>query len=338
MESTESMRAITIARPGGPEVLALTEMARPALRPNEVLIRVAAAGVNYPDLLQRAGRYDPPPGASPLLGLEVSGVVVACGAAATGPAVGENVVALTNGGGYAEYVAVPAGQVLPLPAGPSLVAGAALPETFFTIAQTLVMRAGIEPGMSVLVHGAAGGLGGAAVQITKALGAHAIAVVSNPEKAEYARSLGAAATIDHTREDFVARTFEVTEGRGADRILALSGGDMLARNCAAAARFGVIAQLATLGEANAQAPLGVMLEKMLTLFAMRLRPQTEATKATIAETLRQLVWPAFADRTISGPRVETLPLAEAGAAHRTLAERGHFGKLVLVTDFGATTG
>ena len=320
------MLAIHIPVPGGPEALIPFETPTPEPKPGEVLIRVAAAGINAPDLGQRRGTYDPPPGASPLPGLEVSGEIVGTG---------EQVVALCNGGGYAEYVAVPAGQVLPLPQGWGLVAGAALPETFFTVQQTLVMRAGLEAGMQVLIHGAAGGIGGAAIQICRLDGANPIAVVSSAEKAAYVRELGATDVIDHSTEDFVARTKEITGGHGADRILDMVGGDYLPRNIDAAARGGHIVQVASLDTQKSQIAAGLMVAKWLTLSGSTLRPQSSAAKAAIADSLRQNVWPALADGRIRPPRIRALPLAEAARGHRAMETRENYGKIVLVTDFGA---
>jgi putative PIG3 family NAD(P)H quinone oxidoreductase len=320
------MLAIHIPVPGGPEALIPFETPTPEPKPGEVLIRVAAAGINAPDLGQRRGTYDPPPGASPLPGLEVSGEIVGTG---------ERVVALCNGGGYAEYVAVPAGQVLPLPQGWGLVAGAALPETFFTVQQTLVMRAGLEAGMQVLIHGAAGGIGGAAIQICRLDGANPIAVVSSAEKAAYVRVLGATDVIDHSTEDFVARTKEITGGHGADRILDMVGGDYLPRNIDAAARGGHIVQVASLDTQKSQIAAGLMVAKWLTLSGSTLRPQSSAAKAAIADSLRQNVWPALADGRIRPPRIRALPLAEAARGHRAMETRENYGKIVLVTDFGA---
>lgn len=320
------MLAIHIPVPGGPEALIPFETPTPEPKPGEVLIRVAAAGINAPDLGQRRGTYDPPPGASPLPGLEVSGEIVGTG---------EQVVALCNGGGYAEYVAVPAGQVLPLPQGWGLVAGAALPETFFTVQQTLVMRAGLEAGMQVLIHGAAGGIGGAAIQICRLYGANPIAVVSSAEKAAYVRVLGATDVIDHSTEDFVARTKEITGGHGADRILDMVGGDYLPRNIDAAARGGHIVQVASLDTQKSQIAAGLMVAKWLTLSGSTLRPQSSAAKAAIADSLRQNVWPALADGRIRPPRIRALPLAEAARGHRAMETRENYGKIVLVTDFGA---
>lgn len=320
------MLAIHISTPGGPEVLTPTETAKPEPRPGEVLIRVAAAGINAPDLGQRRGTYDPPPGASPLPGLEVSGEIVGTG---------EKVVALCNGGGYAEYVAVPAGQVLPLPTGWNLVAAAALPETFFTVQQTLVMRAGLEAGMQVLIHGAAGGIGGAAIQICRLYGANPIAVVSSLAKADYVRALGASDVIDHSTEDFVVRVKEITNGRGADRILDMVGGDYLPRNIAASARGGHIIQVASLDARKSEISAGALVMKWLTISGSTLRPQNDAAKAAIAENLRQNVWPALADGRIMPPRIRALPLAEAARGHAAMEQRENYGKIVLVTPFGA---
>lgn len=331
MTLPDFMSVIEIVSPGGPEMLRLATLPVPEPRPAEVLIRVAAAGVNGPDLAQRRGDYPPPPGHSPLLGLEVSGEI----AVAAGEwNLGDKVVALTNGGGYAEYVAVPASQVLPLPVNWALADAAALPECWFTITQTLVMRAGLVPGMSVLVTGAAGGLGGAAIQIAKILGADPIAVVSSAEKAAYVLKLGARAVIRHDLEDVVARTLELTGGKGADRILDMVGGETTRRNIDAAARFGHIVLVASLGDRNGTLPLNKIVAKQLTLSGSTLRHQPPETKAAIAAHLRQHLWPALADPALPRPKIAAFPLAETAAAHRAMEERSHLGKVVLVTDFG----
>ena len=321
------MSAILVDTPGGPDALRLGTIPTPAPQPGEVLIRVAAAGINAPDLAQRRGDYPPPPGASPLLGLEASGEIVV-------PAgewkIGDQVVALCNGGGYAEYVAVPAGQVLPAPPNWSLTDAAALPECWFTITQTLVMRAGLAPGMTVLIYGAAGGIGGAAIQINKLLGADPIAVVSSAEKADYALALGARAAIRHDTEDVVARVRELTNDRGAERIVDLIGGATTSRNIDAAARFGHIVLISTLGDRNADLPLNKIVGRQLTISGSTLRPQTPETKAAIADRLRRDLWPALADPALPHPRIRTFPLAEAAAAHRAMEDRAHFGKIVLV--------
>lgn len=329
------MQAIAIAAPGGPEVLRLVSAPLPAPGPGEVLIRVAAAGLNAPDIAQRRGTYPPPPGASPLPGLEVSGMVAAIGPEVAGWTEGDLVVALTNGGGYADYVAVPAGQVLPLPSGWSMRAGAALPETFFTVEQTLVMRSGLAAGMTVLVHGAAGGIGGAAIQIARHLGARPIAVVSDAAKAAYAQSLGAVAAIRRDTEDFVERTLELTGGRGADRIVDIVGGDGLERNLVAAARSGHIVLVSTLAGAQATINAGRLLAKQLTLSGSTLRPQSSETKAAIARHLLAGVWPGLADGRIVPPRLRAFRLADAASAHAAFEAPTHYGKIVLVTEWGA---
>jgi NADPH2:quinone reductase len=329
------MNAIVIARPGGPEELELQRYPLPACRDGEVLIRIAAAGVNGPDLAQRRGHYDPPPDASPLLGLEVAGEIAALGHGVSGWQVGDQVMALANGGGYAEYVAVPAGQILPVPDNWTLREAAALPETWFTVTQTLVMRAGLEPGMTVLVHGAAGGIGGAAIQIATILGASAIAVVSSPAKADYARRLGAIATIDYTSEDIVARALALTGGTGVDRVLDIIGGPMAERNIAASARGGHIVQVSTLDGASASISLRAIMAKQLTLSGSTLRPQTPATKAAIADRIRADLLPALSRPGFVKPAVTSFPLEAAAQAHRAMEARSHVGKIVLETAFGA---
>lgn len=322
------MSAITAAAPGGPEVLRLARLPVPVPRPDEVLIRVVAAGINAPDLAQRAGTYPPPPGASPLLGLEVSGEIVV---AAGHWNVGDMVTALCNGGGYAEYAAVPAGQVLPAPRGWDVADAAALPETWITVTQSLVMRAGLAAGMSVLVTGAAGGIGGAAIQISKLLGATPIALVSSAEKAAYVLGLGAHAAIRHDSEDVAARVRELTGGKGVDRIVDMIGGATTRRNVELLARFGHLVQVSTLGERNADIPLNRLVANQLTLSGSTLRPQTAETKAAIAAHLRQHFWPALADPALPRPKIRRFALAEAADAHRAMAERGHYGKIVLLT-------
>lgn len=336
MSIPETMTAISITEFGGPEVLKPVRLAVPQPGPGEVLIRIAAAGLNAPDLGQRRGTYNPPADASPLPGLEVGGEIVALGRGVRGWSLGDEVAALTHGGGYAEYVAVAAGQLLPVPAGWSMASAAALPETFFTVEQTLVMRAGLAPGMHVLVHGAAGGIGGAAIQIARLHGAVPIAVVSSPDKAAYARSLGAANTIDRASEDFVARTLSITGGKGADRIVDIVGGDTLDRNIRASARFGHIVIVSTLAGPRAEINASHILMKQLTLSGSTLRPQTREVKAAIAASLFRTTWPALADGRIVHPRIRALPLDEAARGHRELEKPEHYGKLILLTPWGET--
>ncbi len=329
------MRAIAIAAPGGPEALVPCQQPLPELGAGDVLIRVAAAGVNGPDLAQRRGHYDPPPGASPLPGLEVSGEIAALGAGVTGLKAGDRVMALTNGGGYAEYVAVPAGQVLPIPRNWDFAEAAALPETWFTITQTLVLRAGLERGMLVLVHGGAGGIGGAAIQICAIAGARAIAVVSDRAKADYCLSLGALAVIDRSSEDIAERVAALTEGHGVDRVVDIVGGAMTATNIAVSAPGGHIVQISTLEGSNAAVPLRQMMVKGLTLSGSTLRPQSPATKAAIAAHIAAHFIPAMEAPGWVKPKVTGFGLDEAGAAHALMESRSHRGKIVLLTRFGA---
>jgi putative PIG3 family NAD(P)H quinone oxidoreductase len=328
MTDSPDMLAIIATAHGGPNVLEPRRVPRPIPRPGEVLIRVAAAGVNAPDLAQRRGDYPPPPDASPLLGLEVAGEVVE---AAGDWRVGDRVVALCNGGGYAEYVAVPAGQVLPIPPGWSDAEAAALPECWFTITQTLVMRAGLEADMNVLITGAAGGIGGAAIQISRILGANPIALVSSPEKAAYAIGLGASAAILHTSEDVLARIRDLTDGHGVDRVVDMIGGDATRLNVEALARFGHLVLISTLADRNAALPLNRMVGNQLTVSGSTLRPQSAATKAAIAAHLLQHIWPALADDAQPRPKCTLFALEDAAAAHRAMEQRTHYGKIVLRT-------
>jgi NADPH2:quinone reductase len=334
METPARMTAVAISKPGGPAVLQPVTLQVPMPAPGEVLIRVAAAGVNMPDVAQRRGAYDPPPGASPLPGLEVSGIIAEHGEGVTTFAPGDEVVALTNGGGYAEYVAVPAGQVLPLPRGLSLVAASALPETFFTVTQGLLMRAGLASGMDLLVTGAAGGIGGAAIMIGRALGARPIGVVSSEDKVWYPKSLGADDVIVRTREDLAARTKELTGGKGADRILDVLGGDVLARAIDAAARGAHVVCVGSLAAEATPIASGKIIGKWLTISGSTLRPQPPDVKAAIAARLKADVWPALEDGRIGRPRIRAVPLELAANAHIEMEKRGNYGKLILLTAFG----
>ncbi len=334
MTLPQDMLAIAIDNPGGPETLVPHRLPLPLVGADEVLIRVAAAGINGPDLAQRRGLYNPPPGASPLPGLEVAGEIAAIGADVGGFTLGNGVMALTNGGGYAEYVAVPAGQVLPIPQGWSPIEAAALPETWFTVTQTLVMRAGLEPGMVVLVHGGSGGIGGAAIQICSIIGAKAIAVVSDNAKADYCRALGAEAAIDRSQEDIVERVKAITHGHGADRVVDIIGGEMARINVEASARGGHIVQISTLGGGNADVPLRLIMAKDLTLSGSTLRPQSAVTKAAIAAHIKAHFLSTLAAPGWIKPAIKTFALEDAAAAHALMESRTHRGKLILVTPFG----
>lgn len=329
-------KAIIIAAHGDPENLKLEDIDVPAPAPGEITIRVAAAGINRPDILQRKGLYEPVAAMAMRPGLEVSGIVHATESSEGRWQPGDRVVALCNGGGYAEYVNVPTGQVLPLPEGWRWQDAAALPETFFTIQQTLVDRAGISSGMTVLIHGASGGLGATAIQIAKLHGATVIASISSPEKAQYALSLGANHLVAYTHEDFVERTLAVTDGLGADRIIDIVGGPYLWRNIRAAAQNGIILQLGLLGGPQAEINMAPLLSKKLSIFGSILGGQPSTVKTEIARHLEEQVWPALSDGRIDPQRIETFALADAAEAHAAMDQSNHYGKIVLVTDFGAS--
>ena len=329
MTIQDQMQAIEISEPGGPEVLNPISVPTPLPAPGEVLIAVAAAGVNGPDISQRQGAYPPPADSSPLPGLEVSGVVAALGEGETRFALGDEVVALCNGGGYAAYVAVPAGQVLPKPENWSHIEAATLPETFFTLQQTLVERAGLASGQTVLIHGGSGGIGASAIQLCRLFGATAIATTSSAQKASYAQSMGAAHTIDYTSEDFIERTKTLTEGRGADIVIDIIGGAYANRNLKACAYGGHVIQLAIRGGAKAEVNLGLVLMNALTLSGSTLRPQPAATKARFAQGLETRIWPAIQAGKIVPPRITSFPLKNAADAHRAMEAPDHYGKIVL---------
>ncbi len=328
------MTCVTISAFGGPEMLKPVNLDRPEPGEGEVLIRVAAAGLNRPDLLQRRGLYVPNKDNALRPGLEVSGTIEVLGPGATRFAPGDRVVALANGGGYAEYVVVPEGQVLPCPTGWRLVDAAALPEVFFTIEQTLVLRAGIEPGMRVLVHGASGGLGTAAIQVARHFGATTIATISSEEKAKYVLGRGANHLIAYPHEDFATRVKELTGGHGADRIIDIVGGEYLRRNMEAAAQNATIIQLAFLDGAKSEIVLPQLLGKGLTLFGSLLGPQSGRVKAEIAAAVERDLWPALASGEIGPPRISYFALNEAAAAHAAMEAEDHYGKIVLVTPYG----
>jgi putative PIG3 family NAD(P)H quinone oxidoreductase len=327
----ETMTCIEIAEPGGPEVL------RPATRPvpppaaGEVLVRVAAAGVNRPDVLQRKGGYAPPPGASDIPGLELAGTVVALGPEVDGVAVGDRVCALVAGGGYAEYCPVPAPLALPLPKGFDMVMAAGVPETFFTVWTNVFERGRLAAGETILVHGGSSGIGTTAIQLARAFGATVLATVGNAEKAAACARLGAARVINYREQDFVAAAKQATDGRGVDLILDMVGGDYIARNLAALAVEGRLVQIAFLRGSKVTLDLMPMMLKRLTLTGSTLRPRTVAQKAEIAAALRAKVWPLFEAGTVKPVIHATLPLAEAARAHAMMEESRHIGKIVLVT-------
>jgi NADPH2:quinone reductase len=325
----ETMAVVEIATPGPPEVLKLGRRPVPRPGPGAILIKVAGAGVNYPDLLQRQGRYPPPPGASDIPGLEVAGEVVAVGEGIAGVCVGERVCALVAGGGYAEYCVAPAPQCLPVPKGMDDIAAAAIPEAFFTVWANVFERGCLKSGETLLVHGGSGGIGTTAIQLGRAFGARVFATAGSPEKCAVCESLGAEKAIDHRREDFVAVVRERTGGRGADVILDILGGEDTARNIECLALDGRLVQIAFLKGPKAGVNLTPIIQRRLTLTGSTLRPRTVEEKGAIAWALRGSVWPML-DRGTVRPLVhKTFPLAQAAEAHRLMEARQHVGKIVL---------
>ena len=329
MSLPAEMTVIEIAAPGGPEQLRLAQ--RPVPRPGdgEVLIKVAAAGVNRPDVMQRQGRYPPPAGASDLPGLEVAGEVVALGPKVSGLRLGDRVTALLAGGGYAGFAVAAAPLCLPIPTGLSLVEAAALPETFFTVWTNLFERAACKAGDTVLIHGGTSGIGTTAIQLAAAWGARVFATAGSPDKARACERFGAIRGIDYRTEDFAEVIRRETGGRGVDVILDIVGGSYLARNMDAAAVDGRIVVIALIGGARVEINLGVLLTKRLTLSGSTLRARTIEQKAQVAAGVREHVWPLLASGRVRPIVHETFPLAEAGAAHRLMESSNHIGKIVL---------
>jgi putative PIG3 family NAD(P)H quinone oxidoreductase len=323
------MPVIEIASPGGPEQL------RPATRPvpqpgdGEVLIRVAAAGVNRPDVMQRQGLYAPPPGTTDVPGLEAAGEVVAVGTGVHGLGPGDRVTALLAGGGYAAYAVTAASLCLPVPGNLSMIEAAALPETVFTVWSNVFERGGCKAGDVLLVHGGTSGIGTIAIQLGKALGARVFATAGGPEKARACESFGAERGIDYRSEDFVDVIRAATGGAGADVILDMVCGDYVARDMAAAAMFGRIICIAALRGVRAQIDVFVMMQKRLTLTGSTLRSRPLEQKAAIAAAVRQHVWPLLAAGRVRPVIHATFPLAEAAAAHRLMETSAHIGKIML---------
>ena len=323
------MTVVEITESGGPEVL------KPATRPltppraGEVLIKVAAAGVNRPDMIQRQGLYPPPPGASDIPGLEIAGAVVALGDGVDGWSTGDAACALVSGGGYAEYCAAPAAQCLPPPEGLSLIEAAALPETLFTVWSNVFDRAGLKQGESFLVHGGSSGIGTTAIQLAKAFGARVFATAGSDEKCAACLSLGADRAINYNDEDFVQAVKDETGGKGADVILDMVGGDYVARNIAALAADGRMVSIAFLKGAKVEVNLMPVMLKRLTLTGSTLRPRSVGFKAAIAQRLRQKVWPLIETGRIKPVIHATFPLARAADAHRLMESSAHIGKIVL---------
>ena len=332
----ETMMAIDPAEPGGPEVLVPVERPVPVPGPGEVLIRVAAAGVNRPDVLQRKGGYPPPPGAPSIPGLEVSGEVVALGGDIPGEVatvqLGQPVCALLGGGGYAQYAVAPAGQCLPVPAAVSMVEAAAIPETLFTVWTNLFERAYASAGDTVLVHGGTSGIGTMAIALGRIFGLTVIVTAGSAEKCAAALALGAAHAIDYRTSDFVAEVGRITEGRGVAAVLDMVGGDYLPRNLKCLGEDGRHVSIAVQRGATAEIPIFDIMRRRLTLTGSTLRPRDAAFKALVADELTRTVWPHVEAGRLKPVIDRTFPLAEAAAAHRRLEAGDHVGKIVLTMD------
>lgn len=326
------MKAIAITRPGAPEVLQTVERERPVAGAGECLIRVLAAGINRPDVLQRKGVYPPPPGASDLPGLEVAGEIVEGDAAALSAAgfkLGDEVCALVAGGGYAEYCVANLGHCLPVPAGWSLTEAASLPETCFTVWANVFERARLQPGETLLVHGGASGIGVTAIQLAKAHGASVLVTVGSEAKAAACRELGADHVINHREQDFVAQAKAATGGRGVDVILDMVAGEYVARDIQALADDGRIAIIAVQGGTDARFDAGHLLRRRLSITGSTLRPRSAAFKAGIAQALRQQAWP-WLEKGLVRPVLHAVFKAEdAAQAHAVMESNQHIGKIVL---------
>ena len=325
----ERMLAVEIRGPGPPQVLRAAQRSVPVPASGEVLIRIAAAGVNRADVLQRRGLYPPPPGASDIPGLEAAGEIVRLGPGVRAIAEGDKVCALLTGGGYAQYVAVPAVQCLPAPERLTLDEAAALPEAFFTVWLNVFERARLREGETLLVHGGASGVGTTAILLARAFGARVLVTAGTAAKCAACRALGADEAINSRETDFVEATRGATGGKGADVILDMVGGDYIARDLAAAAMEGRIAVIATQGGARSQLDLGLLLGKRLTVTGSTLRPQSVDSKGRLAAALREKVWPLFDSRGLKPAVYARFPLADAAGAHELMESDQHVGKIVL---------
>jgi putative PIG3 family NAD(P)H quinone oxidoreductase len=325
------MRAVIATEPGGPEVLTVTELDDPTPAAGEVVIDMAATAVNRADTLQRQGFYPPPPGASEVIGLECSGVVSAVGPDVERWQVGDRVCALLAGGGYAEKVAVPAGQVMPVPDGVDLVTAGALPEVACTVWSNVFMVAGLQPDETLLVHGGAGGIGTMAIQLAHALGARVVATAGSTEKLDVCRSLGADVTINYRDQDFVEEVRAATDGRGADVILDNMGAAYLGRNVDALATEGRLVIIGMQGGTKGELDIATLLRKRGAVVATTLRARPVEEKTAICAAVVEHVWPLVADGSVKPIVHATLPLEKAGEAHQLMEDSGHVGKIVLTS-------
>ncbi|MBV1865891.1 MAG: NAD(P)H-quinone oxidoreductase [Rhodobacteraceae bacterium] len=323
------MQAIEISTPGGPEVLKPVERPVPTPSHGQILIKVAAAGVNRPDALQRAGKYAPPPEASDLPGLECSGTVVAIGTGVTRWAIGDDVCALLPGGGYAEYVVTNQDHALRIPEGMDMVQAAALCETYFTVYSNVFMRGGLQAGETFLVHGGSSGIGTTAIQLAKAAGARVFATAGNAEKCAVCEELGAERAINYRDEDFAKVIKELTKGKGVDLILDMVGGSYIPRNIKSLALEGRLVQIAFLEAPVAELNFAFIMMKRLTMTGSTLRPQSDLAKAQIADALRTEIWPMLDGGTVKPVMDSTYPMARAADAHARMEGSTHIGKIVL---------
>jgi len=323
------MRYINISEYGGPEVMEIKEGEVPDPGKGEVLIKVHVAGVNRPDVMQRLGLYLPPPGASPILGLEVAGEVVATSNDVSAWSVSDRVCALTNGGGYAEYVAVPAGQCLPVPAGLPVEEAAALPETFFTVWANVFDRARLKPGEKFLVHGGSSGIGTTAIQMAKSLGSRVFTTAGSAEKCAACQRLGADVAVNYHEHDYVKVLKEATDGQGVDVILDIVGGDYVARNLELAAKDGRIVSLSFIKRSRVEIDMMQILLKRLIITGSTLRPLSSEAKAGIAEKLRAKIWPLIESREIKPLIAARFPLEDVVESHKLMESSKHIGKIIL---------
>ena len=325
------MRAITIPEPGEADALVLADVPAPTAGPGQVLVDVVAAGVNRADVMQRMGFYPPPPGASELPGLEVSGRIAALGEGVDGWAVGDEVCALLDGGGYAEQAVAPVGQLLPVPSGVSLEDAAGLPEVAATVWSNVFLTANIQPGQYLLVHGGSSGIGTMAIQLAKAVGAHVAVTAGSAAKLDFCRELGAEILVNYREEDFVEKVRSASAGHGADVILDNMGAKYLARNVDLLATNGRLVTIGLMGGRTAELDLGVLLGKRGAVIATSLRARPLAEKAAIVAAVREHVWPLIEAGQVRPVIHARHPLADAPAAHREMEASGHIGKILLTT-------
>lgn len=323
------MKHISYSPAGTPESMQVAESPQPIPAADEILIEVHFAGVNRPDLAQRSGSYPPPPGASPILGLEVSGRVAALGADVSEWQVGDSVTALVPGGGYAEYCVTPAAQALPIPRGMSMAAAAGLPETWFTVWANLMDIGRLKAGECLLVHGGSSGIGLTAIQLARHVGAQVIVTVGSAEKAAFCKDYGADFAIDYRRENFVERVKEITAGEGVDVILDMVGGSYLQKDVSLLRRDGRLVMIAFLEGSKTSFDFLPVMMKRLTLSGSTMRPRSVAEKAALRDALRRHIWPSLADGRLKQHLFATFPLAQAGEAHRLMESSRHIGKIVL---------